>query len=153
MLAVVIYVVCLLLTVFHSPDAASYGCLAVIVLAEVLRIGQYGLQELKRNDLHLCGCWVSRRESLSLFYDQRSLILYLVDAAHADILYHIKVGEILLSEGHPEASLTYGGIVLDKRLQLLMMHQVRLTWAYLRICQRFMYLQGLRLYPLAILII
>ena len=55
MAAVVIDVVGLLLAVLDAAYATADGCLALIVLAEVLRIRQHGLEELQGYDVHLYG--------------------------------------------------------------------------------------------------
>ena len=49
--AVVVYVVCTLLTVLDTADTATDRCLALVVLAQILRVRQYSLEELQRNDL------------------------------------------------------------------------------------------------------
>ena len=50
--AVVVYVVCERIAVLvFAGYAAADGCLSVVVFAKVLRIGQYGFEELEGNDL------------------------------------------------------------------------------------------------------
>ena len=58
--------------------------------------------------------------------------------------------QILLSEGHPEAGTTDGRIVDDQRLYLLMVEQVAVAWADVRIGKVFMNLQRLGLHPFAV---
>ena len=54
----------------------------------------YLLDTLECGDFYLCRtCSVS----------QWSFIFYFIDSAHANVLNHIEIVEILLSEGHPEA--------------------------------------------------
>ena len=101
MLAVVVNIIGVLLAVLLSADAATDRGLSVVVLAEVLRVRQYGLEELQWYDFHL--------GSLAGAVGQWSLVFYLVDAAHAEVLYTVEIGEILLTECHPEASLLMVG--------------------------------------------
>ncbi len=143
-LAVVIYIIGVLLAVLLATDAATDGSLAVVVLAEVLGVGQHGLQELQRNDLHLGGLAGAVR--------QRSLVLYFVDAAHAEVLDAVEIGEVLLAEGHPEASLLDGGVVLHQALQLLVVHQVALARADVGVGERPVDSQRIGLDPFAVLV-
>ena len=119
-LAVIIYIIGVLLAVFESADTAADRGFALVVLAQVLRIRQYGLEELQGNNLHLDGfsrlvVWSFGRLGISVaFLCQRCLIDNLIDAAHADVLNHFEVLEILLSEGHPEAGALDGWIVDDE---------------------------------------
>lgn len=145
MRAVVINIICALLAVFQSADTAAYACLAVIVLAEILRIRQHGLEELQRNNLNL-GC-------LARAVGQRSLIFNLVDARHADVLNNVEICQVLLSEGHPEACLLDCRIILNEALQLLMVHQIALTRTDVRISERLVNLERLGFKPLAVLIV
>ena len=57
----------------------------MVVLAEVLRIGEDCLKELERHYL-------------------LSVVVDLVDTCHAYVLDHAQVGEVFLSECHPETS-------------------------------------------------
>ena len=126
-LAVIIYIIGVLLAVFESADTAADRGFALVVLAQVLRVGQYGLEELQGNDLdfdHLRGmgrvawgqrsCFLLLAPCSLLLFCQRCLIDNLIDAAHADVLNHFEVLEILLSEGHPEAGALDGWIVDDE---------------------------------------
>ena len=142
MAAVVVYVVSVLLAVIaDTTNATADRCLALIVFAQILWVGQYGLQELQRYNLYLsCACAVS----------QWSLILYLVDTAHADVLDYLKVLKILLTKCHPEACTLDGGVVDNQALYLLMVQQIAVAWADVRIVQILVYLKWLCLYPLAI---
>ena len=115
-LTVVVDVVGVLLAVLNTADAAADRGLAFVVLAEVLRVWQHGLQELQRYDLH--------PGRLAAAVSERRLVLNLVNTAHADVLDHVEVFQILLAEGHPEASLLDGGIVLHQRLQFLVVQQI-----------------------------
>ena len=110
MRAVVPYIIGTLLAVLDATDTAADRGLARIVLAQLLRIRQDSLEELDRHDL------------LSVVVDR-------LDACHANVLDHLEVLEILLPEGHPEARPTYRGEVLDERLQLLVVEQIRLAYA------------------------
>ena len=87
-----------------TTDAATNTRLTFVVLAQILRVRQYSFQELQRNDLNF---------SYTTSISQRSLILHLVDTTHSDILNHLKVLQILLSEGHPETGTLDSGIVDD----------------------------------------
>ena len=74
-LAVVVDIVGVFLAGLDAADAATDRGLAVVVLAQVLRIGQHGLEELQGNYLYL--------DLLATTIGQRSLVLYLVDTRHA----------------------------------------------------------------------
>ena len=143
MRAVVVYIVCLLLAVLKATDAATDRCLTVVVLAEILRIRQHSLEELQRNNLNL--------HLLAWVVGKRSLVSNLVDARHTEVLNAVEVSEILLTECHPEASTLDGRIVLHQRLNLLVVEQIALLRADLRIVERLMDLQRSRLHPFAIL--
>ena len=95
-LAVVVNIVCALLTILLATDTATDRGLAVIVLTEILWVRQYGFQELQWNDLHL--------GSLARAISQWSLVFNLVDTAHAEVLNAVEIGEILLTESHPAFS-------------------------------------------------
>ena len=103
--AVVIDIIGVLLAIVaNATDAAADRGLAFVVLAQILRVGQYGLQELQGHNLYLCcTCAIS----------QWSLVLYLVNATHADVLNYLEVLQILLAEGHPETGTLDGGVVDD----------------------------------------
>ena len=140
----------------ESTDAASYARLAVVVLAQVLRVGQHGLEELQRDDLDLDGLGGFIGGSLphvpcSLFFCERSLVHHFVDAAHADVLNDVEVGEVLLAEGHPETGTLDGGIVDDERLYLFVVEQVALLGADAGIGQGLVNLHRFRLDVLAVL--
>ena len=128
MRAVVVDVVCMLLSILaYTTYAATDGSLSVVVLAEVLRIGQNSLEELQGNYLHnLFACAVGLG----------SLVLHLVDAGHADVLDYVQIVEILLAEGHPEACTLDGGEVDYQRLYLLVVQQITLLGTYAGICPR-----------------
>ena len=76
-----------------------------------------------------------------------------VDAGHADVLNDAQVREVLLAESHPETGAPDGGIVLDERLQLLMVDDVGFALADAGIVQRPVYLVGLGDDPLAVLVV
>ncbi len=145
MLAVVVHVVGALLTILYATDAATDAGFSFVVLSQILRIRQYGLQELQRHDLDL--------NRLLGIVCQGSLILYLVDTAHADVLDHVEMFQILFAKSHPETPLLDGGEILHQRLQLLMMQQVRLTRTNVRIGQWFVNLQRLCLNPLPVFVV
>ena len=113
--AVVVDVVGLLFAVLQSTDAATDAGLAIIVLAEVLRVGQHGLEELEGNYLHLDGT-----AAIGGFGG----VFKFVDARHSDVLDNVEVLEVLLAEGHPEAGALDGGLVLHKALNLLVVEEV-----------------------------
>ena len=143
MATVVIYIIGMLLAVVaNTTNATANRGLSLVILAQILWVGQYSFQELQRYNLYLsCACAVS----------QWSLILYLVDTAHANILNHLEVLEVLLAEGHPEAGTLDGWIVDDQRLNFLMVQQIAVTRTNLWISQILVNLQRLCLNPLAIL--
>ena len=144
MLAVVIYVVGALLAILLTTDAATDRCFAIIVLAEILWVRQYGLEELQWNNLHL--------GSLARTVCQWSLILDFVDAAHTEVLNAVEVSEILLTEGHPETCLLDGRVVLHQTLQLLVMHQIALARADVRVGEWLVDREWVGFNPFAILI-
>ena len=85
MTAVVIYIIRQVLALLVlARYAAAYRGLAVIILAEILRVGQHGLQELQR-------------------YDFSTVVLDFVYTRHAYVLNDTQMCQILLSESHPEA--------------------------------------------------
>ena len=95
----------LLAIVADTADATADRGLAFVVLAKILWVRQYGLQELQRNNLNFGStCTVS----------QWSLIFNLVNTTHADVLNDLEVLQILLAKGHPEASTLDGRIVDDQ---------------------------------------
>ena len=129
---VIIYVIGLLLAILQTTDAATDRGLARVVLAQITRIRQDRLQELDRNDL------------LSIVHDR-------VDTSHTDILDHTQVCQVLLAEGHPETGALDRRVVLRQALQLLVIHQVGLSRTHVRVVQRLVHSQRIRLLPLAIL--
>ena len=139
---VVVNVVGLLLAVLQSADAATDRGLSAVVLAEVLRVRQHSLEDLQRNYLHL--------NLLVRIVGERSLIGNLVDARHSEVLYAVKVCEVLLAECHPETCALDGRIVLHERFNLLMVEQVALLRSYLRICERLVDFERLGLHPLSV---
>ena len=91
---IIVNVVGVLLAATQPADAAANGGLAGVVAPELLGVGEDCLEELQRDDVD-------------------ALVLDRLDAGHADILNHTEVGQVLLSEGHPEACPAEGGEVLD----------------------------------------
>ena len=142
MRTVVVYVVGLLLAVLQSADAATDRGLSVVVLAEVLGVGQHCLEELQRNNLYL--------NLLVGIVGERSLVCDFVDARHSEVLDAVEVCEILLTECHPETCALDGRIVLHERLNLLVMEQIALLRSYLRICERLVDFERLGLHPLSV---
>ena len=132
----------LLAVVANTADAAADRSLAFVVLAEVLRIGQHGLEELQGHNFHL--------HLLVWVVGQRCLVGNLVDAAHAQVLYHLQMLQVLLAEGHPEACTADGGIVDDQRLNLLVVQQIAVARADVGVGQVLVNLQRLGLHPLAV---
>ena len=132
------------LAVLDTTDATADRGLAFVVLAQILRIGQYGLQELQGYDLNL---------GSTRAVGQWCLVFDFVDTAHADILNHVEVFQILFAEGHPETSLFDGGIVLHQRLQLFVVQQITLTRTDVGVGEWLVDFQRLCLNPLAILIV
>ena len=115
MAAVVVDVVGERLSVLaDTADAAADARLALVVLAKVLRVRQHSLEELQRHNLH-------------------AVVVHLVDASHADILDYAQVSEIFLSEGHPEAGTLDGRIVEHERFKLLVVEQIAVARADIRI--------------------
>ncbi len=104
----------------------------MIVLAEVLRVGEHGLEELQRNDFH-------------------SLIVDGVDAGHAYVLNHAEMCKVFLAECHPEARTLYGGEVQHQALQLLVVEQIALARAYVGVGEALVYFQRAGGHPLAVL--
>ena len=106
MAAVVVYIVGVLLAILaNTTNATADGGFTFIVLTQVLWVGQYGLQDLKGDNLYFGGtCSVC----------QWCLLLHLVDAAHTNVLNHFEVLQILLSEGHPEAGTLDVGVIDDQ---------------------------------------
>ncbi len=115
-------------------DAATDRGLAVIVLAEILRIGENSLEELEG-------------------YDLLTIVVHLVDAGHTDILDHAEMSEIFLTEGHPEAGALDGRIVLDERLKFLVVEEVALTFTDIGISEGLVDLERFGGDLLAILIV
>ncbi len=144
MAAVVVDIVSALLAVFQSADAAADARFAVVVLAQVLRVGQHRLEELQRHNLHL------HLHLLIGGSGERSLVFNLVDARHTQVLDAVEVGEILLAEGHPEAGALDCGVVLHERLNLLVVEQIALLGAHVGVGQRLVYLQRRGLHPFAV---
>ena len=143
--AVVINIVGVLLAVkADTANAATDACLAVVVFAEVLRIGQHGLEELQRHNLHC-------RHTTAV--GKGCLILHLVDAAHADVLYHVEVGQVLLPEGHPETCPLDGREVDDQALYLLVVEQVALLRPDVGVGEGLVYLHRLSLDVFAVLVV
>ena len=142
MATVVIYIIGVLLAVFQSSYAAAYAGLAVVILAEVLRIRQHSLEELQRHNLYL---YLFRR-----IIGQRCLVFDLVDARHAEVLDAVEISEILLSERHPEACALDGRIVDDERLYLLVVQEIAFLWADIWIVERLMDLEWFGLHPFAV---
>ena len=81
-----------------AGDAAADGGFAVVVFAEVLGVGERGFEELQGHDF----C---------------AVVVDFVDAGHADVLDYAQVGEVFLSECHPEASATDCGVVEHQRFE------------------------------------
>ena len=65
MRAVIIYIICVLLTAFEATDATAYARLTIVVLAKVLWVGQNCLEELQRNYLDNCLARKSSRNAPS----------------------------------------------------------------------------------------
>ena len=116
----------------QTADAATDARLAGVVLAQVLRIGQHGFEELQRHNFH-------------------ALVVDGLDAGHADVLNHAQVGQIFLAEGHPEPGAPDGGEVDNQRLQLLVVHEVALTRANHGVGEGLVDLQSAGLDPFAVL--
>ncbi len=104
--AIIIYIIGERFALFvFSRNTAPYRSFAMIVFAKILRIWQYGLKELQRNNL----C---------------TIIFNLVYTGHAYILYNTQVCKVFLSESHPETGTLNGWEVLHQALKLLMVKQV-----------------------------
>ena len=134
MAAVIIYVICTLLTVLQSTDTTSDRGFSVVVLAQVLRVGQYGLEELQRYDFH-------------------AVVINGVNACHAYILDNSQMCQVFLSESHPEACPLDGREVLYQRFQFFVVKQVGVTRTNVGIIQRLVYFQRLGSDPLTVFII
>ena len=130
--AVVINIVGALLAVLQALDAAADRGLSVVVGAQRLGIGKNRLEELDRDDL-------------DAVVDDR------VDTRHADVLDDAQVREVFLAEGHPETCTLNGRIVLNQRLELLVVDHIRLALADTRVIERTVYLMRLGGNPLAVL--
>ena len=59
--------------------------------------------------------------------------------------------QVFLPEGHPEACAAQRRVVLNEALQLFVIHEVRLARPNIRVVQRLMYGERLRLMPLSVL--
>lgn len=129
--AVVPDVVGALLAVFDATDAAADAGLAGVVFAEATGVGQYRLEEFEGDDFH------------TFVHDGG-------DAGHTDVLDDAQVGQVLIAEGHPEARPFEGGEVLDERLQLLVVNQVRIFGADVGVVDDLHDLVGFGFYPLAV---
>ena len=145
MFAVVVDVVGVLLAVFHAANATADGGFAVVVLAQFLRVGQHGFEELQRHDVHL--------GRLRGVVGQWCFVADGVDACHANLLNDVQIVEVLLSEGHPEARLFDGGIVFHQRLQLLVVHEIAVAWADVGVGNVAVHGQRFGFNPLSILVI
>ena len=106
----------------------------MVVGAEVLRVGEDGLEELQGHNL-------------------LALVLDGVDAGHAYVLYDAQVGEVLLTEGHPEAGAADSGEVLHQAFQLLVVHQIRVAGTDIGIGEVLMDFEGTGGNPFAVLVV
>ena len=59
--------------------------------------------------------------------DLGAVIVHFVDAGHAYVLDHAQMGEIFLSECHPETGTLDRGIVLDEGFQFFVIEQIAFT--------------------------
>ena len=134
----------MLLSVLDSADAATDAGFALIVLSQILGIGQHSLEELQRNNLH---------HLFAAAVGLGSLVFHLVNAAHANVLNHIQIVQILLAEGHPEAGTLDGGEVDDKALNLLVMQEIALAGTDIGIVQGLVNLHRFGLDVLTVLIV
>ena len=128
--------------VTDTANAAADACLAVVVRAEVLRVGQHSFEELQRHNLHLHG--------LIRIVGKRSRVFDFVDAAHAKILDTIEISEILLTESHPETSALDGGIVEHQAFDFLVVKQVAFARSDFGIGERLVYFERFGFHPLAV---
>ena len=142
MRTVIIYIIGVLLAVAaYTADATAYGGLALVVLAEVLRIWQHCLEELQRDNLHF---------DITRSVSKWRLVLYFVDTTHSNVLYHLKVLQILLTEGHPETGALYCGVIYHERLYLLVVQEVAVARTDVRIVKILVNLQRFCLHPFAV---
>ena len=94
MLAVVIDVVSLFLTILDTTNTAADRGLAIIVLTEILWLGNTAFKNCKGTILTLTVFPEPSANGAS--YSISS------DTAHTKILNTIKVSKVLLTKGHPE---------------------------------------------------
>ena len=96
--AIIVNIVSAFFTIFQTTDTATDGGFSFVIFAQVLRVGQYGFQELQRNNLH-------------------SVIIHFVDARHTNILDYSQMSQIFLTESHPETCTFNGWEVFHQRFQ------------------------------------
>lgn len=99
------------LAVLGSGDDVADAGFSFRGLAQVPRVRQHSLEELKRNDFH------------SIVHDR-------VNPGHAHVLEHFQVLEVVRGEGHPELGPADGGDVLDQAFHFFMVHAVDFIGAH-----------------------
>ena len=68
-------------------------------------------------------------------------------------MYHVEIGEILLSEGHPEACLANGGVVLYQAFKLFVVHQVAFARTNIGVGDGLMHGQRFGFEPLSVFVV
>ena len=134
MAAIVIYIIGVFFAVFQAADTATDRGFAFVILAQILRVGEYGFQELQRNDFH-------------------AVVFYLINAGHADVLDNTQVGQVLLSECHPETCTFDCGEIFHQRLQFFVIKKVRIARTDIGVGECFVDFQRFGGYPFAVFVI
>ena len=132
MVADIVEVVVLLLAVLLADENAADVGLAYSSRAEGSRVGQYSLQELKRNYLP------------ALVHDR-------LDGGHSDVLKALEVSKVALTERHEEADTLDSLDVQRQGFQLLVVQQVHILFADALEVVYALDFHGLGFYPLAVL--
>ena len=60
-------------------------------------------------------------------YTHLAVVFYLINAGHADVLDNTQVGQVLLSECHPETCTFDCGEIFHQRLQFFVIKKVRVA--------------------------
>ena len=82
--------------------------------------------------------------------DHMSLIVDGDNGVHTNVLDYTQVGEIFLSEGHPEARALDGGEVDDKTLDFFVVEEIALTRSHVGIGQSLVNFEGFCFHPFTI---
>ena len=100
---------------------------------------------MQRHNLHLLHlCWV---------VGEWCFVGDFIDAAHADVLNHVEISEVLLTEGHPETCTLDAWVVEHKALQFFVVEQIGLARSDVWVGEWLVDFERFCLNPFAILII